>query len=242
MYALFVKEVNAFFNSLIGYITISVFLLGVGLFMWIFSGMDNVFEMRLANLDSLFLNAPIWFILLIPAITMRSLAEEKKTGTIELLFTKPVTDLQIVLAKFFAAYFIVVLSLIPTLVYFITIYMIGNPPGNIDSGATWGGYFGLFFIGAMFTAIGIFSSALFKNQVLSFIFAAALCLIFYVALDYGTYQTLGGWQDTIKNIGIKPHFNNLKRGILDTRDVTYFITMTVGFLVLTRLSLQKRNW
>ena len=169
MYTLLLKEVNNFLSSLIGYIVISVFLLINGLFLWVF-GLDfNILDYGYSSIDGLFMLAPFVFLFLIPAITMRSFSDEKRSGTIELLLTKPLTDLQIILAKYFAGVLLVIFSLIPTIIYFITVYRYGLPPGNIDMGATWGSYIGLLFLGASFVAIGLFCSSITDKQVLAFI-------------------------------------------------------------------------
>src|ERR1041385_7483383 len=163
MYSLFVKEIRSFLSSLIGYIVIIVFLLAISLFMWIIKGNTNVLDSGYANIDTLFTVAPWVFLFLIPAITMRSFADEKKSGTIELLLTRPLTDLQIILAKYFAGFILVLISLLPTLIYYYSVWKLGIPQGNIDSGGTWGSYIGLLFLGSSFVAIGIFASSLTDN-------------------------------------------------------------------------------
>ncbi|MBL4704732.1 MAG: gliding motility-associated ABC transporter permease subunit GldF [Flavobacteriales bacterium] len=243
MYALFLKEIRSFLNSLIGYLTITIFLLATGLFMWILSGMENVFEIRIATLNSLFYNAPLVFMFIIPAITMRMFAEEKRTGTIELLYTKPLTDLQILLGKYLAGFFLIFMALLPTWIYYISIYYMGDPVGNIDTGGTFGGYIGLYFIGATYVAIGIFCSACTKNQVISFLFSLVLCFIFYQGFDLlGSYSIFGTLDGAVQSIGIRQHYASLQKGILDTRDITYFLSLIAIFLVLTRLVLQSRKW
>ena len=243
MYALFLKEIRSFFNSLIGYITVTIFLLSTGLFMWVFSGLSNVFEQQIASLEPLFYNAPIILMFIVPAITMKSFAEEKRTGTIELLLTKPITDIQILLGKFLAGFFIIFIGLLPTLIYYASIYTMGDPPGNIDNGGTVGGYIGLFFISAIFVAIGVFCSACTKNQVISFLFAFVLCFLFYQGFSLaGTYSWFGTADSMVQNIGISTHYAALQKGVLDTRDLSYFITMIVSFLTFTWLILQARKW
>ncbi|HWB64833.1 MAG TPA: ABC transporter permease, partial [Chitinophagales bacterium] len=168
MLAIFIKEIRQFFSSLIGYIAISVFLLVLGLFLWIFPD-TNIIDFGYANLDSFFNLAPYIFIFLIPAITMRSFAEEINTGTIELLSTRPVTELQIILGKYFAALTLVFISILPTFIYFYTVYQLAAPVGNVDVGGIMGSYFGLFFLGAVFVAVGIFCSSITSNQIVAFI-------------------------------------------------------------------------
>lgn len=243
MKALLFKEIRSFLNSLIGYVTVAIFLLATGLFMWVFPGTENIFEGGIATLDSLFFNAPIVFLFLIPAITMRSFAEEKRTGTIELLFTKPLTDLQIIFAKYLAGIALVTIALLPTLIYLISIYQMGDPVGNLDLGATWGAYIGLFLLGAAFVAIGIFASACTTNQVISFLLAFILCFLFYLGFEYmGNYDWWGSLDTTILGMGIYDHYSSISRGVVDTRDLLYFFSLIAVFIVCTRLVLQSRKW
>jgi len=182
MFNILKKEINSFLNSLIAYIVIIVFLTGTGLFMWgfwKFSPSYNVFNYGFADMATFFFITPYVFMFLIPAITMRTFAEEKKAGTMELLLTKPLTDWQIIFGKYFSSFLLVIFALLPTLIYYYTVYILGNPAGNIDSAAATGSYIGLIFLGAIFTSIGIFSSAITKDQVISFIIASALCVIVY---------------------------------------------------------------
>ncbi|MCK4287780.1 MAG: ABC transporter permease subunit, partial [Bacteroidales bacterium] len=169
MITLFRKEISSFFSSLIGYIVITVFLLINGLFLWVFPLEFNILDFGYASIENLFMLAPIVFLFLIPAITMRLFADEKKSGTIEILLTQPLTDLEIILAKYFAGLVLVLFSLLPTLIYFFSVYQLGLPPGNIDTGGMWGSYIGLLFLGASFVAIGLFSSSITDNQIISFI-------------------------------------------------------------------------
>lgn len=182
MFTLFKKEINTFFSSLIGYMAMVVFLLTTGLFLWVFPD-TNLLDYGYASLDSLFFTAPWIFMFLVPAITMRSFSEEFKSGTIELLATRPITDFQIIAGKYLAAVFLVFFALLPTLVYYFTIYQLGLPPGNLDTGAIWGSYIGLLLLGAAFAAIGIFASSLSSNQIVAFLLAVFLCFIFYQTFD-----------------------------------------------------------
>src|SRR6056297_3528900 len=169
MFALFVKEIKNFFCSLTGYIVIIVFLLVNGFFLWLFPGQLNIPENGYATLSPLFFLSPWLFLFLVPSITMKLLAEEKQNGTIDLLFTRPLTEMQIIMAKYLAGLSLVLLSLLPTLIYFYSVSQLGSPPGNIDTGGTWGSYIGLFFLGGIYTAIGIFASAITDNQIVAFI-------------------------------------------------------------------------
>jgi ABC-2 type transport system permease protein len=243
MFTLLKKEVNAFLNSLIGYIVLVVFLLVNGLFMWVFPLDFNVLEYGYANIDGLFLLAPFVFLFLIPAITMRSFADEKKSGTIELLLTRPITDFQIILAKYLAGVVLVVLALLPTLIYFYSAYQLGYPKGNIDMGGTWGSFIGLLFLGSSFVAIGLFASSLTDNQIISFIVGAVLCAFTYIGFELIYGLSLFGSIDLfIKTLGINAHYAAMSRGMIDTRDVVYFLSLIGLFLLFTKLSLESRKW
>jgi ABC-2 type transport system permease protein len=247
MYTLFLKEIKSFLTSLAGYISIGVFLTITGTFLWIISsestGGYNILDNGFATLDPLFSIAPMVYLFLIPAITMRSFAEEKKTGTIELLFTRPLTELQIILAKYFAGVALVAVSLLPTLFYYYSVYKLGYPPGNIDSGGTWGSYIGLLLLGAGFVAIGVFASSLTDNQVIAFILAMALCFICFSGFEYFAQSGLAGKSEPlISALGISSHYASLSRGVVDTRDVLYFVSLVTFFVLLTRFVLERRKW
>lgn len=243
MYSLFVKEIRSFLSSLIGYIVIVVFLLALSLFMWIIRGGSNVLDLGYANIDGLFAIGPWIFLFLIPAITMRSFADEKKSGTIELLLTRPLTDLQIILAKYFAGIVLVSISILPTLVYYYSVWRLGAQMGNIDAGGTWGSYIGFMLLGASFVAIGIFASSLTDNQIISFILAFALCFICYTGFEQLSSLELFGKADTIvQSLGINEHYNSISRGVIDTRDIIYFITFNALFILLTKTILAARKW
>ena len=243
MFTLFKKEIRAFLSSLIGYIAISVFLLVVGLFLWILPTESNLLTNGYAGLDSLFGLAPWVFLFLIPAITMRSFADEKKAGTIEFLLTKPLTDIQIILAKYFAGVTLVLFSLLPTLIYYYSVYKLGSPVGNIDSGGTWGSYMGLFFLASAFTAIGIFASSLSDNQIIAFILAVFLCFFFYIGFEYiSALDLFGKVDDFIISLGINDHYASMSRGVIDTRDVVYYLSLSGIFIFLTKTVLESRKW
>lgn len=237
---IFRKEVASFFNSLIAYMFMGVFLVGVGLFMWVFE--QNVLETGLANLDILFEAGPYFFLFLAPAITMRAFSEEWKTGTIEFLATKPLTDWQIILGKYLAAVFLVLFSLLPTVVYFITIWLLGEPAGNVDAGATIGSYIGLFCLGAIFAAIGIFSSALTDNQIIAFILGLFLCFFFFLAFDFiAGIKVLDQVNTFFLKLGINGHYLSISRGVIDTRDVLYFGSFIAVMLIFTKIALANRK-
>ena len=243
MLTLFKKEINGFLNSLIGYIVMIVFLLMTGLFLWVFPLEFNVLDFGFASLDGLFILAPFVFLFLIPAITMRSFADEKKSGTLELLMTQPLTDLQVILAKYFAGVVLVVISLVPTLVYYVSIYLLGLPPGNLDSGSIWGSYLGLLFLGASFVSIGIFASSLTDNQIVSFILAVFISFFLYMGFEFIYNFILSGKTGLIiESLGLNAHYSSISRGVIDSRDLIYFISVTAIFILLTKLSLESRKW
>jgi ABC-2 type transport system permease protein len=225
------KEITSFLSSLVAYVTIGVFLLVLGLFLWVFPD-SSILDYGYAGLESLFSTAPYLFMFLIPAITMRSLAEERKEGTFELLFTRPLTDWQIILGKYFAAVLLILFALVPTLVYYFSVSTLGTPQGNIDTGAVIGSYIGLFLLGAAFAAIGLFASSVTKNQIIAFTIAVFLCFFFYSGFD--SLSQLLSLQDLgLQNLGITEHYQSVSRGVLDTRDVAYFIIVTGIFIWLT---------
>jgi len=242
MWALFKKELRSFLSSVIGYVVIAVFLLLTGLFMWGFPGDLNILDQGYATLATLFYVAPWVFMFLVPAITMRSFSEEKRTGTIELLFTRPLTDSAIILAKYFAGVALVLLALLPTLIYLFSVVKLGNPEGNVDMGGAWGSYLGLFFLASGFTAIGIFASAISDNQVVSFIIALFLCFFCYSGLNQiASFDLFGSLDRFIQSLSIAEHYDSMSRGVIDTRDVVYFIVLSGIFIILTRGILKSRR-
>lgn len=243
MYSLFLKEIRSFLSSFLGYIIIVVFLLVVGLFLWVLPTEFNLLDFGYANADGLFIIAPFIFLFLVPAITMRSFADENKTGTIELLYTRPISDIQIILAKYFAAFILVVLALLPTIVYYFSVWQLGFPQGNIDSGGFWGSFIGLVFLGATFVSIGIFSSSLSENQVVSFIVAILISAFAYLGFELiYSLSWFGNIDLFIKTLGISAHYSSISRGVIDTRDVVYFLSVITLFLSLTGFVLGRRKW
>ncbi len=242
MIRILLKEINVFLNSLIAYIIIAVFLTGIGLLLWVFPE-TSVLDYGYADMSSFFSLCPYIFMFLIPAITMRMFSEEKRAGTMELLLTRPVRDIDIILGKYFAGVFLVLFSLIPTLLYYFTISYLGNPVGNIDSAGVIGSYFGLFLLGAVFTSIGIFSSSFTENQVTAFIIAVFLSFILY--FGFNAISGIGlftGIADIIDQLGILYHYNSMSKGLIDSRDVIYFISVISIMLLLTNLILRSRKW
>lgn len=236
------KEFNAFLNSLIAYVVIGVFLSGMGLLMWVFPE-TSVLEYGYADMDTLFSLGPYIFIFLIPAITMRSFAEEKKSGTMELLLTKPLTDWDIILGKFFACFLLVLFALIPTFIYYFSISALGNPVGNMDTPGVVGSYIGLALLGAVFCSIGIVSSSITSNQIIAFILAAFFCFIFFTGFE--SIATLDVWSGNvllIKQLGILYHYDALSKGLIDSRDVIYFLSVTILMLLISKTILSSRSW
>ncbi|MDR2084716.1 MAG: gliding motility-associated ABC transporter permease subunit GldF [Bacteroidales bacterium] len=242
MWAIFKKELSGFFASIIGYIVILVFLIVTGLILWVFPGSFNILEYGYANINGLFMIAPFVFLFLIPAVTMRSFADEKRSGTFELISTKPLTPLQIVLGKFFADCTIVLMALIPTIVFYVTVYFLGSPVGNIDSGAVWGSYAGLFLLGMSFVAIGVFSSSLTDNQIVAFIISALICAFMYMGFELiYTMRIFGDFSLFVKSLGMQAHFASLSRGVIDTRDIVYFLSIIFIFILFTKVSIERRK-
>lgn len=232
MKALLLREIKAFFGSPIGYLVIAIFLLLNGLFLWVFEGDFNILDSGFADLSPFFTLAPWILIFLIPAVTMRSFSDEKKQGTIELLFTKPLTMWEIVNGKFLGAFVLIILALLPTVIYVFVLQGLGNPPGNVDIGSTVGSYFGLLFLIAGYTAIGIFTSTLSDNQIVAFILAVFLCFVFYFGFE-GLSGFAGGLGNFVASLGMDYHFKSMSRGVLDTRDIIYFVSIALLFLSFT---------
>jgi ABC-2 type transport system permease protein len=242
MFSIFKKEIRSFLSSLIAYVVIIVFLLIIGLFTWVFAD-GNVLTLGYSNLDVLFYMAPWVFVFLISAITMRSFSEEIKQGTYEILSTKPVTDLQIILGKYFASVVLIIFAIVPTLLYFYSIYQLGLPKGNIDMGATWGSYIGLVLLGSSYAAIGLFASSVTPNQIVAFILSMFMCFIFYVGFQqFSNLKLFGSLDSIVQALGIQYHYDSISRGVVDTRDLIYFASLISFFLGLTYITLDSRKW
>ncbi|MBN1414363.1 MAG: gliding motility-associated ABC transporter permease subunit GldF [Bacteroidales bacterium] len=243
MYYLFRKEISGFFSSLIGYIVIILFITITGLFLWVFKGPMNILEGGYATLDSLFIIAPWVFLMLIPTITMRMFSEEKRTGTLDLLLTRPLSETQIVLAKFTAALVLVILSLLPTLMYYFSVVLLGNPTGNLDTGGTWGSYIGLFFLAGSYAIIGLYCSSLTDNVIISFLLTVALCMLICFGFDQiGNLSMFNAAGALLMKLGIVEHYRSMSRGVIDSRDIVYFLALGIIFFLLTRYNLERRKW
>ena len=242
MIQIFKKEFSGFLHSLIAYIVIGVFLIGVGLPVWVFPE-TSVLESGYADLSVLFSLAPYVFMFLIPAITMRSFAEEKKMGTLEFLFTKPLTDWQVILGKYLAAFALMTIAVLPTLVYYFSVRVLGDPVANIDTPGVMGSYIGLILLGGVFCSIGIFASAISPNQIVSFLVAAMLSFILYYGFDsLAQLVGLGSSALMVKQLGILYHFDSLGKGLIDSRDLIYFVSVAAIMLLLTKTVLSSRTW
>lgn len=243
MYSIYRKELGAFFSSLIGYIAILVFLLVAGFFMFI-SPDSNMLDYGFANMDKFFGLAPWILLFLIPAITMRSFADEYRAGTIEVLFTLPLKERNIVLGKFLANLTIVCIAILPTLLYVVTISSLSVIPNNLDSGGITGSYIGLFFLCAAFTAVGLFASALSNNQIVAFL--AALIINFVLFTGFETISHFKAFENgtdfVIAQIGMQFHYDSISRGLIDSRDIVYFISVSAIFILAAKLILNKRKW
>lgn len=237
MITILLKEINEFLNSLIAYVVIGVFLIGNGLLMWVFPE-TNVLDYGYATMETLFIMGPYVFMFLIPAITMKSFAEEKRNGTIELLQTLPFRDSDIIVGKFLAGFFLVVFSVIPTVIYYYSLSYLGNPPGNLDTAGIMGSYIGLLLLGGVFTSIGLFASALTENQIVSFISSAFLSFLLYNGLDsFSAIDLWSEWSYVFTSLGMLSHYDALSKGLVDLVDVGYFLSLVLIFLVSTKLIL-----
>ena len=242
MISILLKEIAGFFTSWVAYIIMAAFMLVTGLFLWVFPE-SSILDYGYAGLDSFFNIAPYLFIFLVPAITMRAIAEEKKEGTFELLATRPLSDWDILFGKFLACLAIVLLTLLPTLIYYFSIYQLGITNGNIDTGAVIGSYIGLVLLTSAFTSIGLFTSSLSNNQIISFTIAVFLCFFSFSGFDsissIISLQQIGSF---LTELGINQHYQSVSRGVLDTRDLIYFLSFTALFLFLSKTILGARKW
>lgn len=242
MWTIYKKEIRSFLSSLIAYMVMLVFLGATGLFMWVIKG-NSVFDLGLASMQVMFEMAPFIFIFLISAITMRSFSEEKRLGTLETLTTRPVSDLGIILGKYFAGVSLLLISLLPTLVYYYSLSKLGQTEGNLDTGAMWGSYFGLVMLGMAYTAIGVFSSAITDNQIVALISSMALGFFFYVVLGMmGDISVLDAIGKSLEWFSLQYHYDSMSRGVLDTRDILYMLSFSALFIGCTKIVFESRKW
>jgi len=240
MFTIFKKELRTFFSNATGYIVIGIFLTLTGLFLWVIPGEYNIPDAGYANVDGLFYLAPWLFLFLCPAVTMRLFAEEVQTGTWELLVTKPVSKMQIVMGKYMAGLVLVSLAILPVLIYYFSVSSLAEPAGNVDSGAFWGSFIGLFFLAGVYVAIGTFSSSLSGNQIISFVAAVVLSFFAYYGFEVLTgFFTSGQSIQLLDSLGIHAHYKSMSRGVIDSRDLLYFIIVSSIFLYATSWKLRK---
>ena len=239
MISILKKEFNAFFSSAVGYLVIGLFLIANGLFLWVLKTDFNILNAGFADLNSFFDLTPWVFIFIIPAITMRSFVDEYNNGTMEILKTKPITNFQIVLGKFLGSGLIVLMTLLPTLIYAISIYLLSYPAGNIDVGSIVGSYLGLIFLGFVFASIGIFASSISKSQVVAFLIGVSLCFILYNGIGL-VLETLGSSNSGLESLDLSSHYENIAKGVLDSRDVIYFLSIIVLLSGLTKIIVDER--
>ena len=243
MFAIFRKEISGFFSSLTGYIVIIIFLLINSLFMWVLPGEWNVLDSGYAGLDTIFSLSPWIFLFLVPAITMRMIAEEKRVGTIELIYSRPLTERAVVYGKFFASVALVLLALLPCLVYYLSVFYLGETHGNLDKGGISGAFTGLIFLAAIYASAGIFSSSLTDNQVIAFLISVLTCFIMFTGFDSIAFLPgLKKLNEFVIRLGINEHYRSISRGVIDIRDITYFIAVVVIFNEATRLTMLSRKW
>ncbi|MDA3910716.1 MAG: gliding motility-associated ABC transporter permease subunit GldF [Bacteroidales bacterium] len=243
MWTLFRKEIKEFFSSITGYLVVVVYLVINSLIMWIFHGPSNILDAGQANLDPLFIISPWVFLFLVPAVTMRLISEEKRLQTMELLLVRPISEFKITMAKYLSGLSLVLVALLPTLVYTISINQLGRTEGIADMGGIAGSYIGLFFLAAIYTAIGLFASSLSNNQIISFIIAVVLSFGFYIGFDQVAGLGLNGAvEDFIMSLGINYHYKAISKGVIDTRDILYFLSVITVFILLTKLRLERRKW
>ncbi|PRX55241.1 gliding motility-associated ABC transporter permease subunit GldF [Flagellimonas meridianipacifica] len=240
MFAVFRREIQSFFTAPIGYLIVGLFLLLNGLFLWVFKGDYNIFDYGFADLGNFFLLAPWVFIFLIPAITMKSFSEERKLGTLELLLIKPISIWKMILGKFFGTFSLCLIAIIPTIIYVFAISDLGIIPGNYDLGVVLGSYFGLLFLISAYVGIGLFASTLSENQIVAFIIGILLCFLLFNGFDaFSTLFPNGDTQLQIQQLGARVHFDSIARGIMDTRDLIYFLSIAFFFLYLTHARLSR---
>lgn len=242
MISILSREFNGFLNSLIAYLVIGVFLTAIGLLMWVFPE-TSVLEYGYADMDTLFSLAPYVYMFLIPAITMKSLAEEKRGGTMELLLTRPLSDWDIILGKYLASFLLVIFSILPTLVYYFSVGALGDPVGNVDTSGVIGSYIGLILLGGVFCSVGIFASSITPNQIVAFIVAAFLSFLLFSGFDsLSALNTWSAWVLVIKQFGMLYHYESLGKGLIDSRDLIYFFSVAFMFLLLTKTVIGSRSW
>lgn len=237
------KELKSFFTALSGYVVLAFFLVANGVFLWILPGMYNIPESGMADLQPFFSLAPMLYLFLVPVVCMRLFAEEKRSGTLELLFTRPVSVPKIVWAKFLAGFFLVLLSILPTLIYPVSLYFLAQPVGNIDTGGIVGSYIGLFFLSGIYVAAGVWASAVTDNQIVAFLYALILSFLLFAGFDFISEMALfADYQNFILSLGIDYHYEPMSRGVIALSDVIYFLSVILFFIWLTVRRFYMTRW
>lgn len=243
MLPIFRKEISGFFSNLTGYMVIIFFLLINSMFMWVFPGEWNILDRGYAGLDTLFFISPWVFLFLVPAVTMRMIAEEKRLGTIELIYSKPVSERAIVYGKYLSSVALVLLALIPGMVYYISVYTLGEIPGNLDNGGTAGAFIGLFFLASVYASAGLFASSLTDNQVIAFLIGVVICFFLFAGFDSFAYLPgLKKLDEFVIRLGINEHYKSMSRGVIDSKDIAYFLCVIAIFNEITVFNLESRSW
>ena len=240
MLAILKKELNLFFATPIGYLVIAIFLLINGLFLWVFKGDFNILDANFADLNSFFFIAPWFFIFMIPAITMRTFSDEIRLGTIEIIKTKPISTWDIIMGKYLGSLLLISIALIPTMTYVYTIAQLAATPESIDYGSIIGSYVGLLFLASAITAIGMFTSTLSNNQIVAFIMGLALSFFIFYGFE-AIDELINSESYGIKNLGLYAHFINIGRGVIDTKDLLYFLSVTFFFLFITKTNFDHKQ-
>ncbi len=238
MLALFKKEIRYFFTSSVGYIVIGIFILCNNLFLWVLQGKYNIFETGFADLQPFFLLSAWIFVFLIPAITMRTISEEKRSGMLQLLFTRPISQWQIAFAKFLAVLSFCFVILLFSLLYVYMVWQLGTPVGNLDIASTVGSYIALFLLASAFISVGVWASSISQNQIIAFVIATFLNFLLFFGLDEIISIFVN---NTMISFGFKAHFEDISRGVIDTRNVIYFLCVTIFFLCITVISLKTEK-
>lgn len=242
MKAIFKKELWSYFGNWSAWLIIGAFSLIGTLFLFFFENDSNIFDIGTASLQSYFVLVPWLLMFMIPSISMKTLAEEQQSGTLNWLFSQPVKISDIVLGKFLAVWFVGILCLLPSLIYLYTIYVLGVPAGNIDLGATFGSYFGLIILTAAFSGVGILASSFSQNQIMAYLLGVFMCFIFYFGIEQlASYKLLGGADYILSNLGFYQHFLAFTRGLIDTRDVFYFLFVIGISLFLAKIFVEKKK-
>ena len=242
MFVIFKKELWSYFGNWSAWLIIGAFSLIGTLFLFFFENDSNIFDIGSASLQSYFVFVPWLLLLIIPAISMKTLAEEEQSGTLQWLFSQPLLLLEIIVGKFLSVWLVGILCLLPSLVYLYTVYVLGVPEGNIDLGSTFGSYFGLLILIGAFSAVGVLASSLSRNQIMAYLLGVFLSFFLYFGIEQlASYKLLGGADYILSNIGFYQHFLAFTRGLIDTRDLFYFLLVIGICLFLSKIFVENKK-